>query len=257
MKISIGMFTVYDAMQKDLDNTIGKLAAMGYDGIEMFGEIPCPAEELRAILDKYHIEISGWHVEWRYLQPNTIADTLAYHKTLKNPYIVIPALGGPWNIAHTQEEDCAEIWHEHTKAINRVIETAEAAGFKVGYHTHAHEFENRYDNGETPYSILLENCPKLIMELDTGNCIEGGEDPVKALRQAGKAAELLHIKPFSHKNLFNEVLGSETDLTPLDAVMETAKALGTEWVLAECEPDEGADNFALAEGCVKLLKSKI
>lgn len=257
MKLSIGMFTVYDAMQKDLAGTIAKLSAMGYDGIEMFGEIPCPAEELRAILDKNRIEISGWHVEWRYLQPETIRETLVYHKALRNPYIVIPALGGPWNIAHTQEEDCAEIWYRHAASINRVIETAEAVGFKVGYHTHAHEFENRYDNGETPYSILLSNCPKLIMELDTGNCIEGGADPVEALRQAGKSAELLHIKPFSHENRFNEVLGSETDETPLDAIMALAKELGTEWVLAECEPDEGADTFALAEGCAMLLKSKM
>lgn len=255
MKLSIGMFTVYDAMQKDLDATIGKLAAMGYDGIEMFGEILWKAEDLRAMLDKHGIEISGWHVEWRYLQPETIGETLRYHKTLGNPYIVIPALGGPWNIAHTQEEDCAEIWHKHAESINRVIEIAEAEGFKVGYHTHAHEFENRYENGETPYSILLENCPKLIMEMDTGNCIEGGEDPVKALRQAGAAAKLLHIKPFSHKNLFNEVLGAPTDETPLAAVMAAAKELQTEWVLAECEPDEGADTFALAEGCAKLLKS--
>lgn len=255
MKLSIGMFTVYDAMQADLDATIGKLAAMGYDGIEMFGEIPCPAKELRAILDKYSIEISGWHVEWRYLQPETIEATMQYHKELGNPYLVIPALGGPWNIAHTQEEDCAEIWHAHTKAINRVIETAEKEGFLVGYHTHAHEFENRYDNGETPYSILLNNCPKLIMELDTGNCIEGGDDPVKALRQAGAAAKLLHIKPFSHENLFNEVLGSETDLTPLADVMAVAKELQTEWVLAECEPDPGVDTFALAKGCADLIKS--
>lgn len=47
MKVSLGMFTVYDAMQKDLADTIGRVARLGYDGIEMFGEIPCPAEELR------------------------------------------------------------------------------------------------------------------------------------------------------------------------------------------------------------------
>ena len=41
MKVSLGMFTVYDAMQKDLADTIGRVARLGYDGIEMFGEIPC------------------------------------------------------------------------------------------------------------------------------------------------------------------------------------------------------------------------
>ena len=55
MKVSLGMFTVYDAMQKDLADTIGRVARLGYDGIEMFGEIPCPSEELRAILEQNHI----------------------------------------------------------------------------------------------------------------------------------------------------------------------------------------------------------
>lgn len=33
MKVSLGMFTVYDAMQKDLADTIGRVAHLGYDGI--------------------------------------------------------------------------------------------------------------------------------------------------------------------------------------------------------------------------------
>ena len=256
MKVSLGMFTVYDAMQKDLADTIGRVARLGYDGIEMFGEIPCPSEELRAILEQNHIAISGWHVEWRYLQPEAIAETLRYHKTLGNPFLVIPALGGPWNIGHTQAEDCAAVWRRHTQEINRVIEQAEKEGFRVGYHTHAHEFENRYENGKTPYTILLSECPQLIMELDTGNCIEGGGNPADALKQAGKAAKLIHIKPYSRKNGFNERLGSESDETPLADILEFCRMNGTEWLVAECEPDPDTDTFTLAAQCCKLLKEK-
>ena len=257
MKVSLGMFTVFEALQKDFAQTIKRVAELGYDGIEMYGEIPCPAKELRSILEENGVEISGWHVEWRHLQPNTIEETLAYHKVLGTPYLIIPALGGPWNIGHTQAEDCAEVWHRHAQEINRVIERAEKEGFSVGYHTHAHEFENCYENAETPYRILLSECPRLIMELDTGTCIEDVGYQVLAHQYAGNAAKLVHDKPYSQENAFNERLGSPTDETPLAAVVSACFENKAEWIVAECEPDPGTEVFGLAQACCTLIRDEI
>lgn len=76
------------------------------------------------------------------------------------------------------------------------------------------------------------------------------------LKRREERAKLVHIKPYSRKNGFNERLGSESDETPLADVLELCRANGTEWLVAECEPDPGTDTFELAAQCCKLLKEK-
>jgi sugar phosphate isomerase/epimerase len=182
MKIALALYTVYHELQRDLEHTLKTVKSMGYDGVEFYGEAIWAPDAVKALLEKYELEICGWHVEWKLLQVDTIADTISYHKALGNTNIIIPCLGGPWDIAHTAEENSAEIWLQHANQMNAIADTLEAEGFQLGYHTHAHEFEDQFD-GVTPWDILLDHTKSSIfMELDTGNCIEGEGDPVKALQ---------------------------------------------------------------------------
>lgn len=254
MKLGLGLYTVYDGLKADLDDTLRRTAEMGYTGVEFFGPAFWRHEEVRDSLARNGLAVCGWHTEWRLLQEDTLRGTIAYHQAIGNPTLVVPALGGPWNIAHTAREDCEAVWSAHAKWMRELAKLLEGEGMRLGYHTHAHEFSLRYASGRRPYDILAEECPNVILELDTGNCIEGGGDPVAALRES-RNSKLVHLKPFSHTREFNILLGDEDDANDWPAIVRQCREDGAEWLLVEDEAGGLGDKFVVARRCFERMSA--
>lgn len=253
MKIALAMYTVYEEMKRDLGRTLATIAAMGYQGVEFYGEALWPAGEVRGLLQQHGLVLCGWHVEWRLLQQETLEETLAYHKELGNPNIIIPCLGGPWNVGHTAEENHTATWLKHASRMNEIAAIVEDHGMRLGYHTHAHEFEDHLD-GVTPWDILLEHTsPSIFLELDTGNCIEGGGDPVQALKQAAGRLEVVHCKPFSQETGIESAIADTGDLSDWAAIVEHSAAGGCRWLAAENEAVTRGDKFSVARHDLQRL----
>lgn len=47
LKLSAGLFPVYPEFQKAPDETLKKIALMGYEGIELYGNFFHPAEKIQ------------------------------------------------------------------------------------------------------------------------------------------------------------------------------------------------------------------
>ncbi|MBB3128427.1 sugar phosphate isomerase/epimerase [Paenibacillus rhizosphaerae] len=254
MKIVLALYTVYEELQKDLENTFSTLHQMGYSGVELYGEARWPAAEVRELAKRYELDICGWHVEWKLLQPETIQKTIRYHKELGNRNIVIPCLGGPWNIAHRPEENNAATWLRHAEEMNRISELLEAEGLRLGYHTHAHEFEDDLA-GVTPWEILLKyTLPSIFLELDTGNCLEGGGDPVRALREASGRLDVVHCKPFSAADGVETGISEAGDLNDWQRILEECRAGGCSWLAVENEAVTRGGKFEVAQQDLKQLE---
>lgn len=246
MKTALAMFTVVDEMQQDLSGTLSKVKAAGYDGIEMYGPAPCPAHELKELLSNCGLDLCGWHTEWVLLQPDKLTQTLEYHRQLGNRTLVIPCLGGPWNVAHTAAENTSSTWMRHIEYINTLCTEVGREGFRLGYHTHAHEFEPTID-GVLPWDLLLQNTsPELFLELDTGNCLEAGADVCAALRQAKGRLHTLHCKPYGFRGAFDCALGSEDDRNPWRKILNEAAAGGCQWLAVENESQSKLPKTGLA-----------
>ena len=52
-KVGLQLFSIRDAMEKDMDATLKAVKEMGYDYVEFAGYFGKSAEEVKAILDKY------------------------------------------------------------------------------------------------------------------------------------------------------------------------------------------------------------
>lgn len=254
MKLGIGIFTVYKNFLADLPDTLKRLAEIGYEGVELYGNASWPPELVRQNLECNGLTLCGWHTEWRLLQPDTIRKTIAYHKAVGNHRLIIPAMGGPWNIAHSQEEDSEQVWHQHAVWMNQVIKLLSEESLQLGYHTHAHEFSTRYPSGKTPWNILTEECPELLLELDTGNCIEGGGIPQKALEESGTRSVLIHCKPYSHQKGFEVPILDSEDENNWDAILEAADRGHTKWLLLEEEASGLGDAFTLTKQSFQRMK---
>lgn len=211
-KIGIAAYTVHQSLQSNLHKTLCDLSGMGYQNIEFFGEpesfsIP----SIQEALSDSGLSVTGWHLDWTKLHPSKIRDTILFLHRCGCDTAVVQCLGGRWSIGHTPAEECMDRWLYYADWLNGVNSALKREGIRLSYHNHDHEFSLRYE-GKSVFELLYDRLsPDIVMELDTGNCIEGGGDPVKMLSRYRERSILLHLKPWSKTRGFQIVLGEADD----------------------------------------------
>lgn len=255
-KIGIGMYTVHKEAEKNMPETFLKLKKMGYEAIEFYGEPEYEEAMVKRALREADLTLSGWHIEWKNLKQDNLKRTAEYLNRVNCPIAVIPCLGGKWKVAHGPEEESKEIWYSYIEQINEICEKLEREGIRTGYHNHEHEFLLSYD-GKKVFDLLFDGLPeKVIIEFDSGNCIEAGENPMRILQKYKKRDMILHLKPFSEFKGFNTILGAEDDLNDWEELLrpENKEYL---WLLVESEntklPEEENAKLCM-EGLQKILQ---
>lgn len=210
--VALGMYTVHRSVQKDMEGVFCALRKMGYSAIEFYGELNVFNPDIaHRALSRSGLELCGWHVEWRDLQPSRLAGTLDALECFGCATAIVPCLGGKWHIGHGAQEECLDVWLAYADQLNGLARTLASRGMHLGYHNHDHEFALCYE-GKPVYEWLFDRLdPEILMELDTGNCIEGGADPCDPLRRYAGRGVLLHMKPFSHASGFDVTLGAAED----------------------------------------------
>jgi sugar phosphate isomerase/epimerase len=195
-KIGVQLYSVRDAIAKDFDGSLAKVAAAGYKEVELagfsfdnnevryFGKTP---QELRAALDHHGLVAPSTHVNYQYLSPETFSKVLAASKVLGQQYIV-----NPWVEEEVRKQP--DGWKRVGETFNRVGEECKKAGFQFAYHNHWFEFLPV--DGVLPYDLLLKQTdPKLVkMELDLCWITAAGADPLKYFDLYPGRFPLVHVK---------------------------------------------------------------
>lgn len=253
--VALAMYTIHREVEQpgDLRVAFLRLGEMGYRGVEFYGSPQSFAPALvREALADASLRLTGWHVEWSSLQPDTIGDTAALLGQAGCPVAIISCLGGKHEIAHTRAEECREVWERYAAGMNRIAAQLAGQGIRLGYHSHDHEFRLRYD-GKCVHEILFGALdPAVIMELDSGCCIQGGGDPAAVIRRNRGRDMFLHLKPYSRTRGFDILLGDEDDAHDWPGILAALddRCLG---LLVE-NGSEAFDGFELAEGCLAGLR---
>ncbi len=120
---------------------------------------------------------------------------------------------------------------------------------RVGYHAHGHDFKKL--NGQSAWNILFENTNKdVVMQMDLGNCLEAGDDPIAILKKFPGRAATIHLKEFGGPD--TAVLGEgDVDWKQVFQICETTG--GTEWYIVEHERGAG-DPLDNVKRCLQNLK---
>lgn len=233
-KIGLGMYTVHQSVEADMQRTFHMLKEFGYEGIEFYGEPVYDKTMVKKALSEAGLQMTGWHIEWRNLQKDKLADTVRYLQQVSCKTAIVPCLGGKWEVAHGPKEECLDVWLRYIEQMNQINETLRREGIRMGYHNHEHEFVLQYD-GVKVFDLLFEGLSEdIIMELDSGNCIEGGDDPLRVIEQYKKRDMILHLKPYADKLGFDTVLGAAEDLNPWENILDTDRKQFL-WLLVESE----------------------
>jgi sugar phosphate isomerase/epimerase len=191
-RIAVQLYSVRDAMEKDYESTLAKVAAVGYREVEFanyFGHAPSfdhPPKEVRAMLDHHGLQATSAHVPYRVLG-ETWPQVIEVSTVLGHSYLVNPSI----DEAVRKQPDG---WKRAAETFNRAGETSKKAGIQFAYHNHWAEFQPVA--GKLPYDILLKECdPNLVkMEMDLCWIVVAGQDPVAYFHKYPGRFPLVHVK---------------------------------------------------------------
>ncbi len=242
MKIAVQLYSIRDRIQsgEDMLNVLGKVKALGYDGVEFAGYQGLDAATLKAKLDEVGLVAIGTHTGMDALKAENIEATLDYHATLGCQDVGVG--GGPHGSPEETANSCAILRYANEQAQKR--------GMRVYYHNHTREFEPFADGSLAMDSFLNA----AFVEIDTYWSFCAGVENYGYIKEHQERIIHLHIKDGSGKE--SRVLGQGDCDIP--SVVKAAKEIGLEWLIVENETDS-ATTSSLDEigSCLAYLKSVI
>ncbi|MBN1676160.1 MAG: sugar phosphate isomerase/epimerase [Kiritimatiellae bacterium] len=195
--VALQLFSVRGECKNDLPATLKAVAEMGYAGAEPWGYAGDTTEwmgrngtDLRKMFDDNGLRCCGIHLQTGALLGDNLARTIDLNQALGNTFLIIAADKGRMSAVDSIRE-LADI-------LNGVSEKLKPLGMATGYHAHGFDFE-RFD-GKTAWELLFgQTNDDVIMQLDIGNCANGGGDPIAMLERFPGRARSLHLKDYDRE----------------------------------------------------------
>ena len=247
-KVGLQIYSIRDLYSKNAAEAFKLIKDSGYDAVDMFGNIPMEVEELKKLFDENGLECCGWHTSMDIFgNPDVLENFVEYNKKLGNKYLIVPGLPGKF----MQNKDT---WLEAAEEINKIAENLKKYGMVTGMHSHAAEFKKLEGTDDYPWDIIAKNTVKeVVLQLDMGNTLQAGVDPVAVLKKYAGRYQTIHMKPYSKSKGFNTVIG-EDDIDWAEAVNFCKASGNTEYFIVEYEEENAKEEIkACADNLRKFL----
>ena len=246
MNYGLQLYSVRDSAAEDFEGTLKAVAEMGYKMIEPAGFFNLPANEVKAMVDHYGLEVCSTHTGYREVFEH-FEDTIAYHKTIGCKNIILPGSMFATKEALTYTID----------SINRFQPLIEAEGMKLHYHNHSREFVPNLDGQIAEEEIAKRTNVNL--EIDTFWVYNAFLDPIEILEKYKDRITHIHLKDGIRKptpeSSDREADGRSTGMgdAPVLAVRKKAIEMGAKIIIES----EGLDPTGLGESkrCIDFLKA--
>ncbi len=241
--IGLQLYSVREDCARDLPGTLEAVAKMGYEGVDFAGYYDRSADELRRMLDDLGLKVAGTHIRLDTLLGDELERTVEFERTLGNKFLIVPGLP-------EERRCCRDAWLETAEIFNEIAERLKPHGMKTGYHNHHIEFTPM--EGEMPWDTFFGNTSDdVVMQMDTGNALHGGADPVPFMERYPGRADTVHLKEYSATN--DKALIGEGDTRWDDFFRLCESTGGTEWYIVEQE-SYAYPPLECVERCLKALK---
>jgi sugar phosphate isomerase/epimerase len=229
-KIPIGLqlFAVRGECHKDLPAALKSIAEIGYEGVEPWdyrGDrlewLGFAAADLRKMLDDNGIQCCGIHLHTQALMGDNLKRTVEMNRILGNRFLII---------AMDKDRMSSQAGIAELKGIlESAADGVKPYGMYVGYHAHGFDFADV--DGETAWDRLFSSTrDDIIMQIDIGNSVGGGGDPIAALRKFRNRARSVHLKDYGGGP--DSVIGEgKADWDEIFRLCETNQ--NTEWFVVE------------------------
>jgi sugar phosphate isomerase/epimerase len=242
--IGFQLYTVRGEFSRDVPGTLKKLGQLGYQGVEFWGYGGTPevyqhysAAELRKLLDSNGLLCCGMHLDLKALSADNLKRTIENNRVLGNEYLNVAAAKDKMSSAAT----IAEL----ATLLNQAAAKCQPHKMTVGYH--AHPFDFAKIDGRFAWEVLFSRTqPEVNMQMDIGNCLSGGGDPIAMLKEFPGRTRTIHIKEHEQKT-FDSAYYKE-----VFRLCETA--CGTRWYIVEMGGSDG-NGFDVPRQALAKLRS--
>lgn len=234
--IGLQLYTVRADMARDVEGTLARVAAIGYQEVEFADYFGLAPGAVRTAVTRAGLAAPATHVPYEQIAAgwDRVLDAAA---TIGHTHVLV---------AWIPQEDRPDLdgWKRVAERFNRAGEQARAAGLRFAYHNH--DFEFAPVGAAVPYDLLLaETDPALVgFEMDLYWTVKGGGDPLAYFAAHPGRFEFVHVKdsagPPAHRMVD---LGRGT----IDFARIFARADQAGIRHAFVEHDEPADPFAFCE----------
>lgn len=223
MRIALQLYSVREDTAADFVGTLGRVAALGYEGVEFAGYGGLSPEVLKGHLSRLGLVACASHVGLDLLEGD-LDNQIAYAKTLGFRYLVCP-------YAHVaSKEDILAL----VPRLNAIAGRLSSESLVLGYHNHAHEFFP-VEGGTTGLELLYAGTEAagVIAEVDTHWVQRGKTNPRGFLiRHAGRVP-LVHIKDMDASGENDAPVGE--GVMDIRGIWEASVAAGAEWAVVEMD----------------------
>jgi sugar phosphate isomerase/epimerase len=198
-QVGLQLYTLREAMGKDADGTLKKVAEIGYKEVEpfgyndgkFFGKTP---KEFSALLKDLGLKAPSGHYMSGKTMPNMKGSlTNEWQRAVDDA----TAIGQKYMVCaylFPQERTKLDDYKMFAELFNKSAETCKKAGIQFCYHNHDFEFQEM--DGQLPYDILAKGTDsKLVQfELDLYWATFAKQDPVELFKKHPGRFPLWHVK---------------------------------------------------------------
>lgn len=235
-RIGAQLYTVRDFTKtiEEFDETCRRIRDIGYQLVQISGT-NLPADEMKPILDKYHLEVVTTHRSFEGFLEN-LDEIIDYNQTLGCRLCGIGSM--PWGIRANPTAV-----KQFVKDADRVSRELKQAGMLFGYHHHSFEFA-KLEGVRTIDRLLEDTDPEAFRFIvDTYWLQVGGVNPADFIAGLGKRAMAAHLKDLSinpEQDFAQEMAEVGQGNLDWNGILNSCQKAGVSWALVEqdvCKED--------------------
>ena len=184
-RIGVQLYTIRDALTTDLDGSLARVAAIGYQDVELAGYRSHSVAEFKAALDRHGLSAPSTHIAMERVR-DELPKVLDEAHQLGHQFVICPNI--------PDEKAGLDGYRQAADLLNHAGEIAGRSGIRIGYHNH--ESELVPIDGVRPYDVILDRTdPKLVaMEMDIFWLVKGGGDPLAYFNKYPGRFRMVHVK---------------------------------------------------------------
>ena len=223
-KLAIQLFSVRNTLAENFDETVGKVAEMGFQGVELAfnygGKSP---DELAALFARHHLEVVGIY-ETLGNVTNPQAPLYDYMKALKCRYVTFGI--SPKFFEEKPFAECSAL-------ACRCVDVIRGRGYTPLYHAHTHEFI-RKDGAPSLLDRLYRTAELADLQLEADTCWlqRAGLDVAEYLETNASKIPMIHVKDLGTDDAVTEIGRGIVDFK---SVADFAKKRSVPWLIYELD----------------------
>lgn len=191
-RIGLELYSVRNAMRADPERTLAAVRAIGYTDVELlwsFKNFDRTPQQVRATLNHEGLRAPSAHLAPEAIIAADWPTSLETAKLLGHDYLIVPSLPD-------ETKQSLDAWRRWADGFNQAGAIARRAGVWLAFHNEPDHMTPIGNDPAIPYDVFVERLdPSAVrLQLDVGNMMVGGGDPMRYLQRYADRYWTFHLK---------------------------------------------------------------